>query len=106
MIGERSVEIVHNGGYNTTPLGLTPASRRLSRLLAAEPPCCAGSHTLRRTNVSVSAKTRERRRLTEVAEIPTKARLTLPPHPTGSCPDGLTPGGSARMISRAQPRPP
>ncbi|SRR5258708_18840202 len=74
MIGERSVEIVHNGGYNTTPLGLTPASRRLSRLLAAEPPCCAGSRTLRRTNVSVSAKTRERRRLTEVA-APNGARL-------------------------------
>src|SRR5260370_38701121 len=32
------------------------------------------SHTLRRTNVSVSAKTRERRRLTEVA-APNGARL-------------------------------
>jgi hypothetical protein len=49
-------------------------------------------------------KTRERRRPMEVTEIPTKARLTLPPRPTGSCPDGLMPGGSARMTSRAERR--
>jgi hypothetical protein len=57
---EPKPRLANNGGYCTRRWGLTPASRRLCRPPAAEPPRCTGSHTLRRTNVSVSAKTRER----------------------------------------------
>jgi len=70
-----------------------PSSRPAPRRQAHTPP----------DDVRVSA----RRLVNGVAErsskIPTKARLTLPPRPTGSCPDGLTPGVGADDQPRRTP---